>query len=142
MKQKVSRLDIHGFPIFFYTVLHRRLLHKLQGYGMNNQIIQWIIDFLIGRKQRVSVKCTFSEWMLLLSGIPQGSVVGPLLFVNYINELPKIVKSTIYLFPDDTKIFRSINNLDDTKILQEDFDKLQKWNNTWLLKFHPENVNE
>ena len=119
------------------TVPHRRSLHKLQGYGINNKITRWITDFLIGRKQRVSVQCTFSEWMLVLSGIPQGSVLGPLLFVIYINELPKIVKSTIYLFADDTKILRSINSLEDTKILQEDLDKLQEWSNIWLLKFHP-----
>ena len=75
--------------------------------------------------------------MNVLSGIPQWSVLGPLLFVIYINELPKIVKSTIYLFADDTKIFRSINSPEDTKILQEDLDKLQEWSNTWLLKFHP-----
>jgi len=103
------------FQKCFDTVPHRRLLHQLQGYGINNQIIQWVTDFLIGRKQRVSVQCTFSKWMLVLSGIPQGSVLGPLLFVIYINELPKIVKSTIYLFADDTKIFRSINNPEDTK---------------------------
>jgi len=62
------------FQKCFDTVPHRIVLHKLQGYGMNNQIIQWIIDFLIGRKQRV--QCTFSEWMLVFSGIPQGSVLG------------------------------------------------------------------
>jgi len=87
----------------------------------------------------LSVQYTFSEWMLVLSGIPQGSVLGQLLFVIYINELPRIVKSTIYLFADDTKIYRSINNPEDTKILQEYLDKLQElWSKTWLLKFHPD----
>jgi len=62
--------------------------------------------------------------MLVLSGIPQGSVLGPLLFVIYINELPKIVKSIF--FADDAKMFRIINNLEVTKILQEDLDKLQE----------------
>ena len=126
------------FQKCFDTVPHRRLLYKLKCYGINNQIIQWITDFLVGRKQRVSVQNTFSQWLLVLSGIPQGSVLGPLLFVIYINELPKTVKSTIYLFADDTKIFRSINNQEDTKILQEDLDKLQEWSDTWLLKFHPD----
>ena len=126
------------FQKCFDTVPHRRLLHQLQGYGINNQIIQWLPDFLIGRKQCVFVQCTFSEWMLVLSGIPQGSVLGLLLFVIYINELPKIVNSTIYLFADDTKIFRNINSPKDTKILQEDLDKSQEWSNTWLLKVHPD----
>jgi hypothetical protein len=137
MKWFLNKQHSMDFQKCFDTVPHRRLLHKLQGYGINNQIIQWITEFLIGGKQRVSVECTFSEWMNVLSGIPQGSVLGPLLFVIYINELPKIVKSTTYLFADDTKIFRSINSPEDTKILQEDLDKLQEWSNTWLLKFHP-----
>ncbi len=98
---------------------------------MNNQ--------LFSRQETTGLSPKYiSQWLPVLSGIPQGSVLGPLLFVIYINELPKTVKSTIYLFADDTKIFRSINNQEDTKILQEDLDKLQEWSNTWLLKFHPD----
>ena len=66
-----------------------------------------------------------SNWLTVLSGIPQGSVLGPLLFVIFVNELPEIVKSTVYLFADDTKIFRSINNHDDPKILQDDLNMLR-----------------
>ena len=98
------------FQKCFDTVPHKRLIHKLKSYGINQEIILWMTDFLIGRKQRVSIQNSFSQWMLVLSGIPQGSVLGPLLFVIYINELPKTVKSTIYLFADDNKIFRSIND--------------------------------
>ena len=126
------------FQKCFDTVPHKRLIHKLKSYGINKEIILWMTDFLIGRKQRVSIQNSFSQWMLVLSGIPQGSVLGPLLFVIYINELPKTVKSTIYLFADDTKIFRSINDQNDVKILQEDLNTLQDWSDTWLLKFHPD----
>ena len=72
------------------------------------------------------------------SGIPHGSVLGLLLFVFYINDLPEVVESEAYLFADDTKIFRVINSLDDQQILQNDLVKLENWSDTWLLKFHPE----
>ena len=126
------------FQKCFDTVPHNRLIHKLKAYGITEEILLWITDFLIGRKQRVSIPNTMSNWLTVLSGIPQGSVLGPLLFVIFVNELPKIVKSTVYLFADDTKIFRSINNHDDPKILQDDLNILQNWSNTWLLKFHPD----
>ena len=105
------------FQKCFDTVPHKRLIHKLMSYGIHQEIIQWMTDFRVGRKQRVSIQNSFSQWMLALSGIPQGFVLGPLLFVIYINELPKSVKSTIYLFADDTKIFRSINDQEDVTIL-------------------------
>jgi hypothetical protein len=71
------------------------------------------------------------------SGIPQGSVLGPILFVIYINDLPEAVESEAYLFADETKIFRVISSLDDQQILQNHLVKLENWSDTWLLKFHP-----
>ena len=115
------------------------MLHKLKAYGITEEeIVLWITDFLIGRKQRVSIQNNMSNWLNVLSGIPQGSVLGPLLFVIYVNELPETVKSTVYLFADDTKIFCSITDHNDPKNLQDDLNILQKWSNTWLLKFHPD----
>jgi hypothetical protein len=75
------------------------------------------------------------------TGIPQGSVLGPILFVLYTNDLPDAVESEAYLFADDTNIFRSINSIDDQQILQNDLIKLENWSDKCLLKFHPENVN-
>ena len=74
----------------------------------------------------------------MISGIPQESVLGPILFVLYINELPSSVDSEAYLFADDTKIFRIIDNIRDPEILQDDIKQLEKWSENWLLKFHPE----
>ena len=70
------------------------------------------------------------------SGIPQVSVLGPLLFVIFINDLPDAVSSTIKIFADDTKIYRKVNNEQDRKILQEDIEKLHKWVETWQLRFN------
>ena len=74
----------------------------------------------------------------MTSGIPQGSVLGPLLFVIYINDLPDTVKSHPYIFADDTNIFRIIKDKSDEHCLQEDLVALEKWSSDWLLKFHPE----
>ena len=79
-----------------------------------------------------------SEWENATSGIPQGSVLAPILFVIYINDIPDTVESDSYLFADDTKIFRIIKDEDDKEILQDDLTKLEEWSDKWLLKFHPE----
>ena len=93
------------------------------------------------RKQKVIINGQESEWKSVASGIPQGSVLGPLLFVIYINDLPDSVNSPAYLFADDTKIYRKIKETADIDILQQDLSKLEEWSNTWLLKFIQINVN-
>ena len=122
----------------FDKVPHRRLIEKIKSYGIGNHITNWIQSFLDGRRQRVCVNGNYSNWAPVTSGIPQGSVLGPLLFVLYINDLPTDIDSDIFLFADDTKIFRKIENQDDSDNLQEDLTKLQEWSNKWLLKFHPD----
>ena len=122
----------------FDKVPHKRLLSKLKSYGISENIINWISSFLSGRKQRVAVNGYFSKWAPVTSGIPQGSVLGPLLFVIYINDMPDNILSDIYLFADDTKIFSNTANPANAKTLQEDLNRLQNWSDKWLLKFHPE----
>ena len=123
----------------FDKVPHRRLLEKIKSYGIKGQIYEWITAFLRDRKQRVNVNGSKSDWSEVLSGIPQGSVLGPLLFVIYINDLPDMsTHSTTYLFADDTKIYNRINSIEDCTELQRDVTGLEEWSNEWLLRFHPE----
>ena len=76
-----------------------------------------------------------SQWLPVTSGIPQGSVLGPLLFLIYINDLPENVNSTVYMYADDTKVYREIQSDDDHEVLQRDLETLKTWSDRWLLKF-------
>ena len=123
----------------FDKVPHRRLLHKIYNYGITCNMIGWIEAFLNDRTQCVTINSSVSERAPVTSGIPQGSVLGPLLFVIYINDLPEVVdkNSHVFLFADDTKLFRKIEDTEDINMLQKDIENLTKWSDTWLLKFHP-----
>jgi hypothetical protein len=126
------------FQKAFDKVPHARLLQKLQNYGVPAQLCSWTRGFLSNRRHKVVVNGASSEWAEVTSGIPQGSVLGPLLFVIYINDLPDALSSRAYLFADDTKIFRKIDVPEDEELLQRDLNQLTRWSDTWLLKFHPQ----
>ena len=113
------------FAKAFDKVPYRRLLHKLEAYGISGNILAWIKSFLIGRNQTVSVNGEQSKSNSVISGVPQGSVLGPILFVIYINDLPDVVKSDVFLFADDTKIARQVKTISDSKLLQEDLDSIK-----------------
>ena len=137
-----GQLDIIycDFMKAFDKVPHKRLIYKVSKYGIKGEVLGWIESFLANRTQCVVIGNEKSENSPVTSGIPQGSVLGPLLFVIYINDLPKHVSQNtlIFLFADDTKAFRQIKTPTDNDILQRDIDKLTQWSNTWLLKFHPD----
>ena len=123
----------------FDKVPHARLIYKVKQYGIDGDILGWIKHFLADRTQKVIINNSKSKPAKVTSGIPQGSVLGPLLFVLYINDLPEVVdKDTfIYLFADDTKAFRQIRSTEDKLQLQKDIEEMVKWSNIWLLEFHP-----
>lgn len=137
VKGKVVDTIYFDFAKAFDTVPHRRLIHKLSAYGINGKLLAWINNFLTGRKQTVVVNGEKSDEAPVISGIPQGTVLGPLLFVIYINDLLDKVNSDGLLFADDTKIFKAISCKEDALALQHDVDLMQEWSVDWLLKFHP-----
>ena len=122
----------------FDTVPHRRLISKLRAYGINEAVINWIQQFLTNRRQQVGIRGELSSWAEVLSGVPQGSVLGPILLVLYMNDLPDIVKSTAKLFADDTKLYNQVtrDNSEGADQIQHDLETLEKWSDTWLLRFN------
>lgn len=124
------------FAKAFDTVPHQRLLAKLKSYGITGNLLSWISSFLSDREQRVVINGCKSSWAKVKSGVPQGSILGPLLFVLYINDLPDCVSSTCKLFADDTKLYRTVNSIHDQVDLQEDVDAFSRWSESWLLRFN------
>ena len=110
------------FSQAFDKVCHRKLLLKCDHYGIKGNIQKWISNFLKNLKQRVEVWWTFSESVKVLLGVPQGTVLGPLLFLLHTNDMPLIVKSIIALFADDAYVYRSISSRKDADNLQKDLD--------------------
>ena len=126
------------FSKAFDKVPHKRLLGKLHYYGVRHQVLMWIGCFLHDRHQKVVLEGSCSQASPVTSGVPQGTVLGPLLFLAYINDLPLAVSSHIRLFADDCIVYRTINNASDATSLQQDLNRLQEWEKTWQMTFHPE----
>ena len=124
------------FAKAFDSVPHQRLLKKIESYNIKGNLLNWITDFLSNRKQWVVIGKEKSSWTSVKSGIPQGSVLGPILFIIFINDLPKLVTSYTRIFADDTKIFKAIESMDDTKVLQNDLIELANWSKKWQLPFN------
>ena len=119
----------------FDTVPHRRLLLKLKNYGFEGEILKWIEDFLSNRRQRVIINGKSSEWKNVTSGIPQGSVLGPVLFIIYVNDMEDSLQSFCKVFADDSKIYAPVNSRADQEKLQTDLLKLSRWCRLWLMEF-------
>ena len=117
------------FSKAFDKVPHRRLLLKLEHYGVRGPLMSWICDFLAERTQKVTLEGTTSEEAAVTSDVPHGTVLGPLLFLAYINDLPACVSSEARLFVDDCLLYRTEpSNLNVTPIsLQDDLNSLQQW---------------
>ena len=118
---------------------HKRLLEKIRRYDVGEKCLKWIEAFLRNRKQCVIVNEHKSKGKQVRSGVHQGSVLGPLLFVLYINDLPEVMEngSEVYLYTDDIKVFRKIRSQDNMEKLQKDLICMRRWSEKWLLFFHP-----
>ena len=99
--------------------------------------MEWIIDYLSNRTQKVLVGGKISDPVNVMSAIPQGTALGPLLFISYINDLPNTIKSKIRIYADDTLVYSCINTIDDCILLQRDLAELEKWAKEWQMEFNP-----
>ena len=120
----------------FDSVPHRRLISKLEAYGVRGNLSLWLSNFLTNRFQRVVVNGSQSDWVNVQSGVPQGSVLGPLLFILYVSNVPDLIESNLKMFADDTKIYSVIKSFHDSLKLQHDINKLMQWSSVWLLRFN------
>ena len=120
----------------FDSVPHKRLLKKLHGLGIRGRVLAWIERFLLGRQQRVVVNGVKSTWSPVLSGIPQGTVLGPTLFLAFVNDLPSSIQSRILMFADDTTVYNKSATSEDREQFQHDLDALSLWSMKWLLPFN------
>ena len=147
----------HGIPVdviyldfekAFDKVPHRRLLQELHRQGIRGQMLGWITQFLKDRKQRVRINDEYSEYTTVLSGVPQGSVLGPTLFLLYVSQISSLIKNFTSLFADDTKIFSYLLRLHEnlpeaadvhlhtTTSLQEDLNSITEWSEKFQMSFN------
>ena len=130
---------VMDFAKAFDKVAHNRLLYKLSSYGVKGNTLGWIGSFLSGRSQMVVLEGKSSSSVPVLSGVPQGLVLGPVLFLIYINDLLEYVSiSTVRLFADDTLLYLTIHNSSDCDKIQADLNNLERWESDWQMSFHPE----
>ena len=120
----------------FDRVWHSGLLYKLQAAGVTGDVLNWFKSYLSDRKRRVVLPSTVSEWTFIRAGVPQGSILGPLLFLVYINDIVKDIGSNIRLFADDTSLFIIVDNpATAADSLNTDLTKISQWAATWLVTF-------
>ena len=125
---------ILNFEKTFETPPHELLKSKLFSYGTNGKTLKWIDSFVCFRQQRVVVNGVKSDWALVLSGVPQGTVLDPLLFSLYINDISSDIESEIRLFAKDCVCYREIKVKEDTIKLQRDIDRLGSWARIWDMR--------
>jgi hypothetical protein len=134
-----ARIDaiIVDFSKAFDLVPHGRLLVKIVNSVVDARVVVWEREFLLGRTQGVRVRGELSEEVTVTSGVPQGSVLGPLLFLAYVNDIGRNIKPTFRFFADDCVIYRKITEVEDMINLQGDVDRLGEWEVVNAMKTNP-----
>ena len=142
---KVTEFVDKGYPVdiiyldfakAFDKVPHIRLIKKLEAHGITDTVSKWIAAWLRNRKQRVQINGCSSEWADVTSGVPQGSVLGPVLFTIYINDIDDGVQCNILKFADDTKLFGSCASQQDVMKIQNDLHTMFQWSQDWQMLFN------
>jgi hypothetical protein len=124
------------FAKAFDKVPYERLFKKLEAHGVTGPVLNWIRNWLSCRRQKVCISQQDSYWHDVTSGVPQGSVLGPVLFLVYINDLDSKIISKLAKFADDTKLCRNVANMEDVVALQRDLDSLHEWATAWQMNFN------
>ena len=123
----------------FDKVWHDGLCFKLKQNGIGGNLLNMLKDFLSNRKQRVVLNGVESDWENIYAGVPQGSVLGPLLFLIYINDLTENISANMKLFADDSSLFIKVRNIEEAQnILMTDLEKITQWANQWKMQFNPD----
>ena len=121
----------------FDRVWHRGLLYKLSCIDCSNPVVKWFSSYLSGRRQRVVINGESSDWSPIRAGVPQGSILGPLLFLIYINDIVKDIGSAIRLFADDTSLYIVVDSPETAAgIINTDLSKMNNWAIDWLVRFN------
>ena len=136
-----NRLSTHcvflDFAKAFYSVPHQRLLLKLEAFGIHGSMLQWFSLFLTTRWQRVIINGCFSERSPVMSGVLQGSILGPLLFILYINDLPSSISSYMKIFADNVAMYHSVDSPNDCRVFQHDLNLVSTWCAKWQMRLNP-----
>ena len=122
------------FAKVFDSVPHNKPIINLSKHGITGNLLHWISDFLSKRRQCVRVNSELSEWESVISGVPQGSILGPVLFIVYINDLPTDIIAKLLLFADDTKLIKMLLSVMSNSEFQNDLNQLISWSQKFKLK--------
>ena len=138
-QKKEIRIIFCDISKAFDTVWHKGLLHKLEKLQFRGEILSWLSEYLSNRQQRVVILNGKSDWQSIQAGVPQGSVLGLLLFLLCINDISKNITCDIRLFADDTCIYLTVDNDPNVSAatLNENLQRIWDWSEKWLLKFNP-----
>ena len=136
---KEVRVIFYDISKAFDRVWHRGLQKKLESIGIRGSLLDWVQNYLSGRKQRVVINNASSDWGFITVGVHRGSILGPLFLKIFINDIAIDIQSTIKLFADDTNLYLIIDNPQTTAHnLSRDLDKIHTWSTNWLVSFNPQ----
>ncbi len=127
----------YDFSKAFDSVSHAKLIEKLETIGVTGHLKAWILNWLSQRRQRVVLDGKFSTWETVISGVPQGSVLGPVLFIIFINDIDEGLQNSVFTFADDLKLVSCVDDEHEVQSLQEDINILHNWSIKWKMKFNP-----